>query len=98
MASPKTHKQETCPVQTLMKTLSSTWTMLIIREIINIPKRFCELERTLTGISTRTLTLKLKHLQEEDIVKHTDYYYSLTKKGKKLQSIIKEMEKVGGSF
>lgn len=87
-----------CPIQKLMKTLSSTWVMLILRELMTSSKRFCELEKALVGISTRTLTLKLKYLQEESIVEHADLYYSLTKKGVRLRSILKEMEKVGESF
>ncbi len=57
--------------------------------------RFCELERALAGISTRTLTLKLKKLEEQGIVLKTDEGYQVTVKGKKLYPIIEAMEKFG---
>jgi DNA-binding HxlR family transcriptional regulator len=87
-----------CPIQKLVKILSDTWTILILRDLLISPKRFCELERDLTGISTRTLTLKLHKLEEEGIIKHKEYYYSPTKQGEKLKTIINEIEKVGTKF
>lgn len=87
-----------CPIQRLVVVLSDAWTILIIRNLLPSSKRFCELEKILSGISTRTLTLKLKKLQEENIINHTDHYYSITKQGKKLQPIINEIENVGKRF
>lgn len=60
--------------------------------------RFCELERSLEGISTRTLTLKLKRLETEDIVyKKDELHYTLTPMGKKLKKVIEAMESWGKS-
>lgn len=87
-----------CPIQNIIRILSDTWTILILRDILVSPKRFCELERDLTGISTRTLTLKLQKLVEEGIIEHNDHYYTITKKGNKLKPIIGEIEKVGKMF
>ncbi len=83
-----------CPVTKVAKLLSDTWTMLIMHFLIEGPRRFCELERTLEGISTRTLTLKLNKLIEEGMVKKTkDNLYSVTKKGKGLSLIEDAMKK-----
>ena len=87
-----------CPIQKLAQILSDEWTILILRDVISSPKRFCELEKSLVGISTRTLTLKLNKLVEEKILTHTEYYYVITKKGEKIRSVIQEMEKVGKKF
>ncbi len=95
MPSDTAHNQTNCPIQKLTEILSDAWTVLIVRDIIAFPKRFCELERSLVGISTRTLTLKLQKLLEEEIIEHTDHYYSITKKGKLLSPVIREMRKVG---
>ena len=94
----QTNIKKECPVQKIAGILSDTWTMLILRDLTVVKKRFCELEKSLVGISTRTLTLKLKTLQDEEIVTHKDSYYSLTKKGQKLKPVIKELEKVGKHF
>jgi DNA-binding HxlR family transcriptional regulator len=89
------HASSTCPIQKLTEILSDAWTVLIVRDLLISPKRFCELEKSLVGISTRTLTLKLQKLVDEEVITHTDLYYSPTKKGKLLASVINEMALVG---
>lgn len=87
-----------CPIQKLVRVLSDAWTILILRDILISPKRFCELEKSLVGISTRTLTLKLNKLLEEGILTHNEYYYSITKKGDKLRPVLSEIEKIAKKF
>lgn len=87
-----------CPVAKTALLLSDTWTMLIIRDLLKEKMRFCEIESSLSGISSRTLTLKLKRLEEERIVIKSDLYYLLTTKGKKLKKIIDAMELWGKSL
>ena len=84
-----------CPVAKTALLLSDTWTMLIIRDLLNCKMRFCEVESSLSGISSRTLSLKLKRLEEEGIIVKSDLYYSLTKQGKKLKKVIEAMESWG---
>lgn len=84
-----------CPVAKTALLLSDTWTMLIIRDLLGGDMRYCEIESSLSGISSRTLALKLKRLEEEKIVKKSDLYYSLTSQGKKLKKIIDAMESWG---
>jgi DNA-binding HxlR family transcriptional regulator len=84
--------QKTCPITKTVTLLSDAWTMLVMRALTESPKRFCELERWLDGISTRTLTLKLKKLQAEGMLKKSnDGIYSATKKGMGLQIIEQAM-------
>lgn len=81
-----------CPITKVAKLLSDTWTMLIMHFLIEGPKRFCDLERSLTGISTRTLTLKLKKLSEDGlIIKQKSGSYTATSKGKGLKLIENSM-------
>ena len=84
-----------CAVSKTATLLSDTWTMLIIRDLLKEPMRFCEIERSLEGISTRTLTLKLKRLEKEKVVIKNDLYYKLSAQGKKLQKVIDAMESWG---
>jgi DNA-binding HxlR family transcriptional regulator len=95
MASEALHNTHNCPIQKLTNILSDAWTVLIVRDVLTSPKRFCELERSLTGISTRTLTLKLQKLIEENILIHNDHYYSITPAGKLLKPVIDAMKVVG---
>jgi DNA-binding HxlR family transcriptional regulator len=83
-----------CPITKVAKLLSDTWTMLIMHGLLSGPKRFCELERELPGISTRTLTLKLKKLVEEGLVAKTSTgAYSATERGRGLKLIENAMKK-----
>lgn len=87
-----------CPVAKTAQLLSDAWTMLIIRDLLKGGLRFGEIEESLSGISSRTLTLKLKRLEEESIVLKSDLHYMLTSKGKKLKKIIEAMESWGKSI
>lgn len=89
-------KQTGCPIAKVAELLSDTWTILIIRDLLKKPKRFCELERSLVGISTRTLTLKLNRLQEKQIILKTEKGYLVTKQARKIGNIIRAMERFGG--
>jgi len=78
------------------------WTLLLIRELSEGRSRFCELERALEGISPRTLSLRLRALEEEGIVaRHTfsevppRVEYALTEKGTALLPIIDGMRSYG---
>ena len=64
--------------------------------------RFCELERSLEGISPRTLSLRLRALEEEGIVERKTFAevpprveYALTDKGRALIPIIDDMRTYG---
>ncbi|HYD93410.1 MAG TPA: helix-turn-helix domain-containing protein [Candidatus Paceibacterota bacterium] len=84
----------TCPVTKVAQLLSDSWTILIVYRLNHGPKRFCELERSLEGISTRTLTLKLKKLIEEGmIIKDDQGVYMSTERGKGLKLIENAMRR-----
>src|SRR5215207_2851200 len=48
-----------CPVGCCAEIISGKWTLLLIRDLAEGSQRFCELERSLDGISPRTLSLRL---------------------------------------
>ena len=78
------------------------WTLLIVRDLAEGSARFCELERSLEGISPRTLSLRLRALEEEGIVARHTYpevpprvEYALTAKGEALVPLIEDMRRYG---
>ncbi len=87
-----------CPIERVAQLLSDRWTILIVRDLLDNKKRFCELERSLEEISTRTLTTKLKRLQKIGLVEHKDSLYFLSKKGEKLQEILTAMAHYGKRY
>ena len=61
-----------CPVCACAEIISGKWTLLVIRDLADGNRRFCELERSLDGISPRTLSLRLRALEECGVVeRHT---------------------------
>jgi DNA-binding HxlR family transcriptional regulator len=93
---------ETCPVCRTAEIVCGKWTLLLVRELSEGTSRFCELERALSGISPRTLSLRLRALEEEAIVERQTYpevpprvEYALTEKGRALLPIIDGMREYG---
>src|SRR5437764_8638435 len=93
---------DTCPVCRTADIVCGKWTLLIIRDLADGRSRFCELERSLLGISPRTLSLRLRALEEEGIVERQTYpevpprvEYQLTDKGQDLLPIIESMREYG---
>ncbi len=87
-----------CPIAKVASLLSDQWTMLIVRDLLQKPMRFSELLVSLHGISTRTLVLKLKRLEDMDIVIKKDSWYTITTTGKKIKPILDEMQKFGKTY
>ena len=93
---------ESCPVCRTADIVCGKWTLLLVRELAEGCSRFCELERSLTGISPRTLSLRLRALEEEGIVARSTFpavpprvEYALTEKGRALVPIIDSMRTYG---
>jgi DNA-binding HxlR family transcriptional regulator len=93
---------ETCPVCRTAEIVCGKWTLLLVRDLAEGRSRFCELERSLSGISPRTLSLRLRALEVEGIVERHTYpevpprvEYALTAKGQALLPIIDSMRSYG---
>jgi len=94
-----------CPVCRTSEIISGKWTLLVIRDLADGSQRFCELERSLEGISPRTLSLRLRGLEQEGIVERRTYpevpprvEYSLTAKGEALLPLIEDMRRYGREY
>lgn len=93
---------DTCPVCRTAEVVCGKWTLLVIRDLAEGRSRFCELERSLQGISPRTLSLRLRALEEEGIVARRTFpevpprvEYALTEKGRALVPLIEDMRSYG---
>jgi DNA-binding HxlR family transcriptional regulator len=92
----------TCPVCQTADIICGKWTLLIVRDLAEGRSRFCELERSLRGISPRTLSIRLRSLEEEGVVERQTFpevpprvEYALTEKGRALVPIIEDMRTWG---
>ena len=93
---------ETCPVCRTAEIVCGKWTLLLIRDLAAGKSRFCELERSLEGISPRTLSLRLRALEAEGIVERRTFpevpprvEYRLTPKGSALVPLVEQMRAYG---
>jgi DNA-binding HxlR family transcriptional regulator len=91
-----------CPVARTAEIISGKWTLLIIRDLAAGVKRFNQLERSLHGISPKTLSERLRSLEEEGIIIRQTFAevpprveYSLTEKGDDLVGVIESMRSFG---
>jgi len=95
-------EHQDCGVTNALKVIGSKWTILILRDLCEEKKRFGELQRSLEGISPRTLSQRLQDLEQQGIVSKTVFAevpprveYALTEKGRSLKSIISQIRRWG---
>ncbi len=94
-----TNDAETCLAQGLLKVLSGKWKPEIFRLAAEAPLRFSSLLRQIQGSNKQTLSVALKELDEAGLLEkvvvkqkplHIEYH--LTKKGKSLVPVLKQLE------
>ncbi|MCL5962101.1 MAG: helix-turn-helix transcriptional regulator [Chloroflexi bacterium] len=94
-----------CPVERTLSVIEGKWAILILRDLFTGTKRFGELRSSLIGISPKTLTERLRALEQQGIVERKIYpevpprvEYSLTERGQTLEPIIEAMREWGASL
>jgi DNA-binding HxlR family transcriptional regulator len=101
-----------CPVAEASALIGDMWILLIVRELLTGPKRFCELERNIISsesghtINTRTLTLRLQKLEKSNLIERKQFphkmpphvEYTLTKKGTALSKVIDMVREYGKKY
>jgi DNA-binding HxlR family transcriptional regulator len=98
-------KPASCPALLTANIISGKWTLLLLRDLSNGINRFTTLERSLTGISPKTLSVRLKSLEEAGILTRTSYpefpprvEYGLTAMGQELIPLIDHMREYGAKW
>jgi DNA-binding HxlR family transcriptional regulator len=96
------HGTETCSVAACAAIVGAKWTVLIVHDLSEGPRRFTEIEHSCRGISPRTLAERLRWLETEGILHRRSYAespprveYELTPKGTALLPIVQEMRRFG---
>lgn len=96
------HDATSCAVAACSEVIGSKWTALLVHDLSEGPRRFSQLERACPGISPRTLSERLRVLEEEGIVVRHSYpespprvEYALTDMGRGLLPIIEAMRRFG---
>jgi DNA-binding HxlR family transcriptional regulator len=99
------HEATSCAVAATAEIIGAKWTALLVHDLSEGPRRFSELEHSCAGISPRTLSERLRALEDEGVVERRSYAespprveYELTEKGAALLPIITEMRRFGHAF
>ena len=94
-----------CPVETTLLMISDKWVVLILRDLRSGTKRFGELMKSVTGVSQKVLTEKLRSMEERGLVSREVYpevppkvEYSLTELGKSLYPVLDSLEDWGWGY
>ena len=99
------HEATSCAVAACAEIIGAKWTALLVHDLSEGPRRFSELEHSCAGISPRTLSERLRALEDEGLVERRSYAespprveYELTDKGEALLPIIAEMRHFGHAY
>lgn len=98
-------KTACCGVARFLTLLDGPWATLIVRELLQGPKRFTHLREALPGISAHTLTHRLKGFERDGLVTRTAYaetpprvVYELTPLGEGLRDVLEAMRQWGDAL
>jgi len=92
--------EQMCPrYEAAVELLGKKWTALLIRILMNGPKRFSEFKAQVPELSDRLLSERLKELEDAGILQRVVYdtkpvkiQYQLTEKGKALEPVVASIQ------
>jgi len=93
MARPKIGYQHFCPAARALEIIGEKWSLLVVRDLLAGPRRFSDLRRSLTAITPKWLSARLRALEAQKIVEREaanqrEVWYQLTPKGQALAPVI----------
>jgi DNA-binding HxlR family transcriptional regulator len=87
------HSEECPKISRVLARIGEKWSVLIIIMLVERPRRFSELKRAIGGISQRMLSLSLRGMERDGLVKRTVFpvvpprvEYELTPLGRSLHA------------
>ncbi|MBR8643243.1 helix-turn-helix transcriptional regulator [Streptomyces tuirus] len=90
--------REDCQVRQILDRIADKWSLLVIALLENRRLRFTELRREIDGVSQRMLTVTLRSLERDGLVKRTVHpvvpprvEYELTALGRTLHTTIQSL-------
>jgi DNA-binding HxlR family transcriptional regulator len=95
-------RKKPCPIYETLRLLNGKWELMVVRYLLEGPKRFAELKAAIPDLSSKSLSAALKQLIAKDIVirnVNTSYpisvVYSLTAKGQDTRGIVEALRRWG---
>lgn len=91
-----------CPIEFTLNVLEGKWSIPILRELFSGTRRTHQFLDSLPGISSKTLMVRLRDLEQHGLVKRQVFAevplhveYSITEKGQQIQPILSSLYQVG---
>jgi DNA-binding HxlR family transcriptional regulator len=91
---PKLYGQR-CPVAKTLEVVGDRWTLLVVRDLLDGPRRFHDLQAGLPGLAPNILSERLKLMEAHALVSRRFYSdhppraeYELTAKGRELGVVV----------
>jgi DNA-binding HxlR family transcriptional regulator len=104
-AEPAMAREDVCYVERALEVLGGKWTILLIHELMEAPKRFGDLRRAIPEASAKMLTMRLRELEAAGLLEREVFAevpphveYRLTPRGKALRDAIEELRKWGVEY
>ena len=93
------HLHKFCPIRDILSRIGSKWSMLVLVTLdANGTMRFNEIQKSIGDISQRMLTLTVRTLEADGLIKRNVYpevpprvEYALTDRGRSLMPLLKEL-------
>ncbi len=92
------NQSHACPIRDVLDRVGDAWSVLVILELSRGPCRFNALQRVITGISARMLSVTLRHLERDGLVirrvmdsSPPQVEYSLTDTGRSLNKAMGQL-------
>jgi DNA-binding HxlR family transcriptional regulator len=101
-AEPAPQHWVACPVEATLDVVGGRWKGVILYHLMERTMRFNALRRELPNVTQRMLTLQLRELERDGLVRRTVYAevppkveYDLTEEGRSLEPLIRAMREWG---
>lgn len=94
-----------CGVARALDQVGERWSLLIVRDLLDGPQRYSDLQHRLAGIPSDMLANRLRHLEAAGVVRRTvlpppagSKVYELTERGRGLEATIVELARWGAEL
>src|SRR5258708_38833681 len=93
-----------CPLSRALDVIGERWTLVIVQELLNQPRRYGALLDRLPGISTSVLADRLRRLERAGVLARepgaggAGVVYALTARGQDLEETVPRLRRVGAGF
>lgn len=96
------HYDQYCPIAHALCAIGERWALLVVRELIEGPKRYTDLVAGIPGVSTNILAARLRELETSGVVRKrklpppaASTVYELTEYGAELEEVVYAMARWG---